>query len=356
MENKPKTKGPLAQRFFIIVLSIVLGILLYWLLNFITDDISKIKGPDRVAIESKHVSKDLISEESQLKASISKIKKDITNLTQNQKIIQESTVSLQNTINQLLKIQSASLQKDVPFPAQSQETLAVSQTKFLENQKEYQKLNSEISTLTLRRQTLEKDLASTVRELQNQREPAQKEYDLLFEKYRFKIAALKLVVLVPILLIAAFLLFKKRTGTYGPLLYAVLLASLLKTTIVMYDYFPEEYFKYIALVVIIGVILLFLVYLLKNIASPKKSSLLKQYQQSYDKGICPICSKPIRFGPTEHLPFKKAKIAFLPCSDQVQKDVPYTCPSCGTGLYEKCGRCDKVKHSLLPYCKHCVSE
>lgn len=44
-ENK-KLKGTFVQRFFIILLSLVLGVLLFWLLGFVTDDIGSLRGPD----------------------------------------------------------------------------------------------------------------------------------------------------------------------------------------------------------------------------------------------------------------------------------------------------------------------
>ena len=55
METKRKGKGSWGQRFFIIVLSIVLGILLFWLLGFVTDDIASMPGPDYDEVWDKHV-------------------------------------------------------------------------------------------------------------------------------------------------------------------------------------------------------------------------------------------------------------------------------------------------------------
>ncbi|MHC4105255.1 MAG: double zinc ribbon domain-containing protein, partial [Planctomycetota bacterium] len=34
----------------------------------------------------------------------------------------------------------------------------------------------------------------------------------------------------------------------------------------------------------------------------------------------------------------------------------YTCPACGTELYEKCDKCSDIRHSLLPFCEHCGNE
>lgn len=45
MESKQKTKGSWGVRFLILVLSIIFGVLFYWLLGFITHDIGTMKGP-----------------------------------------------------------------------------------------------------------------------------------------------------------------------------------------------------------------------------------------------------------------------------------------------------------------------
>ena len=53
-ENK-KLKGTGVQRFFIIVLALILGVLLFWLLDFLTDDIGSIRGPDFQRVRARHV-------------------------------------------------------------------------------------------------------------------------------------------------------------------------------------------------------------------------------------------------------------------------------------------------------------
>ena len=40
-------------------------------------------------------------------------------------------------------------------------------------------------------------------------------------------------------------------------------------------------------------------------------------------------------------------------SGQPLQDEPYSCPSCGTTLFEDCRQCGHSRHSLLPHCSHC---
>jgi hypothetical protein len=34
-------------------------------------------------------------------------------------------------------------------------------------------------------------------------------------------------------------------------------------------------------------------------------------------------------------------------------EAPYVCPSCGTTLFARCGRCGAIRHTLLPFCGAC---
>jgi len=150
---------------------------------------------------------------------------------------------------------------------------------------------------------------------------------------------------------------KKRSKAYGPIIYAMFIAVFLKISLVAHEYFPRKYFKYIAILVIIGIVLKLLVYLLKRVVSPKKTWLVKQYQEAYDKSLCPICGKPIRIGPLRYAIGGKGKGLVLAGQGiEASKQQVYTCPSCGTELYEKCNKCSDIRHSLLPFCEHCGNE
>ena len=177
-------------------------------------------------------------------------------------------------------------------------------------------------------------------------------------KHRWKLAALKLAVMIPIFLIAAWFFTKKRTGAYWPVVYAAFIAVFVRISLVVHEYFPRKYFKYIAISVIIAIVLRLLVYVIKRIVSPKKDWILKQYQEAYDKNVCPICGKPIRTGPLRYAVGGKRKGLLLLAGQGTEpaKQQPYTCPSCGTELYGKCDKCSNIRHSLLPFCEHCGNE
>ncbi len=249
------------------------------------------------------------------------------------------------------------MERNLTLPEQQQKVLVDSQTMFLENQKEFQVLNKEIGELTKQQDQLKEELDAVSKQIQSQRGVARTEYNELMTKHRWKLAALKLAVMIPIFLIAAWFFTKKRTGTYWPVVYAAFIAVFVKISLVVHEYFPRKYFKYIALLVIIAIVLRLLVYLIKMIVSPKKDWILKQYQEAYDKNVCPICSKPVRIGPLRYAVGRKRKSFILAGQGaQAPEQQIYTCPSCGTQLYEKCDKCRDIRHSLLPFCEHCGSE
>jgi len=355
-ENK-KVKGPWIQHLGIIFLSLILSVLLFLLLGFLTKDIDSLRGPYFSKVQADYVDAELVRKQKSLKESLDVIRKNIKNKLEQQGILKDSTNSLQNTINQLLSIQKQNIERNLTLSGEQQQTLTESQTLFLGNQKQYLALNKEISDLTTRQYQLERELASISGQINEQRSSAQYEYDGLMKIHRLKVAALKLAVIVPIFLISAWFFTKKRSGMFGPIIYATFIAVFIRISLVVYEYFPRRYFKYIALLVIIAVVLRLLLYLLKRIAAPKKDWILKHHQEAYDKGICPICSKPIRIGPLRYaIGHKRRGLVLAGQGGQACKQELYTCPSCGTELYEKCDKCGDIRHSLLPFCEHCGNE
>jgi predicted RNA-binding Zn-ribbon protein involved in translation (DUF1610 family) len=192
-------------------------------------------------------------------------------------------------------------------------------------------------------------------ELESLREPIRAEFEVFQSKHEFKLAVLKLSVLVPLLLLAVVLFLKLRDGTYAPLIYAFGIAVLLKVALVMHEHFPSRYFKYVLILAALAIVVRILVYLLRMIAFPRKDWLLKQYREAYEVFLCPICSYPIRRGPLKYVFWTRRTIKKMAprSTDETDSEELYTCPTCSTQLYEKCAKCGEVRHSLLPTCQKC---
>jgi chaperonin cofactor prefoldin len=356
METKQKAKGSWGVRFFIIVLGIILGVLFYWLLSFIEGDIGRIQGPVWNDVRREFVSQEDDDNRDQLQNEVNQLNRRIDTLREQQKMLKSSTSSYQNTMNQLLSIQKQYIEKGQEFPAESVQTLQESQAAFLENQKKDQQFTQDISVLIEQRQQKEDALLDIKENIKTLEDDAHEKNDELWKKYRFKVAVFKLSFLVPVFLVISFLFIKFRAGSYWPLVWAAFVACFIKIALVAHEYFPANYFKYIAILVVLAIVLRMLVYLIRMIIAPKKDLLIKQYQQYYDKYLCPVCTKPIKAGPLRYAHWKKKATVLAPQGTDLDQQQSYTCPSCGTNLYDKCGSCGKIRHTLLPYCEHCGSE
>ncbi|MEN8127483.1 MAG: hypothetical protein ABFR90_06715 [Planctomycetota bacterium] len=356
METKRKAKGSWGVRFFIVVLGITLAFLFYWLLSFIEGDIGKIERPDKHVVRRQYISEELDDQKEALQKDIQRLSRKIKTLDEQLHNLKKSTSNYQNTINQLLPIQKQSIEQGIEFPLESRQALSSAQAAFLENQKRDQDLNKQISELTLARQEKQADMNDLNETIEPFEEEFREEWDRQQTAHNWKVAAIKLAVLIPIFIAASIIFMKYRTSAYWPLVWAVFAASFFKVAFVAHKYFPKPYFKYIAVLVIIVIVLRFLIYLIKMIVAPQKDLLIKQYQQFYDKHRCPICTKPIKAGPLRYAGWKKKTTVVAPQGTQIDEQQAYTCPSCGTNLYDKCGSCGKIRHTLLPYCEHCGVE
>jgi predicted RNA-binding Zn-ribbon protein involved in translation (DUF1610 family) len=356
METKRKAKGSWGVRFFIVALGIILGLLFYWLLTFVEGDIRSIKGPEWDVIRREFVNQQTDDDRGQLQKEVNALNHGIETLREQQRILNSSTHSLQKTMGQLLSIQQQYIDKGQGFPADSAETLQESQTAFLKNQDQDQQYTREILELIEQRQQKEDTLSVISEKIKISEDDARKKQDELRGKHQLKVGILKLSFLVPVFLVVSFLFMKYRSSVYWPLVWSAFIAAFIKIALVAHKHFPTNYFKYIALLVIIGIVLRILIYLIKMIVAPKKDLLIKQYQQFYDKYLCPVCTKPIKAGPLRYAGWKKKAMVLVAQSAEIQKQEPYTCPSCGTNLYGKCDKCDNIRHTLLPYCEHCGAE
>ena len=355
---QPTPKGPWIHRFLVHLFTVVLTVLVYWLLGFIVDDIGDSPGPEYSQVEQRLLDPALVAKSRDLQAKIADTDRQVRDQRARQEILANSTASSQKTMNQLLEIQKLALQKNVTPDPEEVKSLAESQQLFLSNQKQYQLLNDDIAKLNGQSLDLEAEHRDLDRTLEDQRAPIRSEWQALLRAHDMKMAILKLAALAPLLIVAAWLFLKKRGGLYAPLIYAFGIALMAKVALVMHEYFPSVYFKYILILACIVVVIRLLVYLLKMIAFPKRDWLLKQYREAYEAFFCPICDYPIRRGPLKFMYWTRRSIRKLrmPPMTQPEAEGPYICPMCATKLFEECPSCHSIRHSLLPACEKCGAE
>lgn len=354
MTASAKPQGTWYQRIAVRLFTAVLAVLMYWVLGFLVDDIRALPGPDYSLIEQRHLNQTLVARQAELGQQVADLTRQIENQSEKQRVVGDSSRSLQQTINQLLDLQKLSLQQSQAFPAAEQTNFTTTLTHFLENQKKYQDLSQTIADLIERKQGLVREQEAGDRELQRQRQPAQEEYSARCASHRLKLACLQLAILLPLLLVAAVLMLKRRGSLYFPLYLAGGAATLFKVARVMHEYFPSRYFKYLLIGSLLLVVGRLLISVIRSVAFPKAQWLLKQYREAYERFLCPVCDYPIRLGPRRFLFWTRGTVnKIIVPSGQPEQEEAYTCPACGHALFAECSACHRIRHVLLPHCAHC---
>lgn len=362
MQLEPSTttvrhRGTWWQRCLILLLSLLLTALIYWLLGFVLRDISDISGPLYDEVEKELLDQKLVATQKQLARQIADVDREINNQQHRQQLLRDSTQSARTTLNQLLEIRRLSIEHDTTIPEEQQVAFSGAQQLFLENQRRDQELSESLAALNEKRVELMDQQRQHEEKLRQAREPIRKEFELRYRHHNWRIAAIKIATLAPLLVIGVWLFIRHRDSTYSPLFYAFDVAVLLRTFWVMHEHFPRAYFKYVLIIAVLAAVAWVLSLLLRRIARPSRDWRLAQYREAYETFFCPVCRYPIRRGPLKFLAWtaRSLRNLSLPDGSNPVPDEPYTCPSCATVLFEKCDQCGHVRHALLPACEHCGS-
>ncbi len=358
MNSAHTSKGPWAHRALVYLFSLLFGLLVYWLLGFLVGDIATWPGPNYRQIEQSMLDPQVTQELAALKSQIEETNRAIADHRQRQSVLRDSASNSEQTMNRLLELQRLTLQKGLKPSGDELAALAESEKLFLDNQRKYQEINERIASLSEQVRELESRQRAAQKRAEAQREPISREFDRQHARHQLKVAALKLSLLTPLLVLAVWLFLKRRGGLYAPLIYGLGLAVLVKTLMVMHEHFPRRYFKYVLIVMALLLVARILVYLLRLAAFPRADWLLRQYREAYERFACPICAYPIRRGPLKYLYWNRRSLKKLnvPLAAEGATDEPYTCPACGTRLFEECPACKRMRHSLLPICSQCGAE
>ncbi|MDN5862392.1 MAG: hypothetical protein L0H19_02990 [Salinisphaera sp.] len=357
MNNQAKVKGRWIHRFGIWLFTAALAVLVYWVLGFIVGDIRTVRGPDYEAIEAKYVDDALLARAAALDEQIRVLGQQINDKQDRQRVLGDSSRNLQQTINQLIELRKLGIQKGVASSAAEQANFTRSLNRFLGNQKQYQQLSKTVSKLLATKQQLVRERRQVERQIAQQQQPARAAFERLSREHRLHLALWQLAVLLPILVIAAFIAIAKRGSIYFPLYLAVAGATLVKVTLVVHQYFPTRYFKYILVIVLLIVVARLLIHFIRTIAFPQTQWLVKQYREAYERFLCPVCEYPIRIGPRRYLFWTRRTVnRIVVPGEHGDTEQVYTCPACGEQLFEECGSCRKVRHTMLPNCMHCGAQ
>ena len=340
------------QRAAIFVLSAILTVLFGWLLTLALEDIGDLEGPNRQALRAELVPAEILERQRAIREELQVASREIKGQAEDQELLDESLSHSEATMQQLMDLHRLSLEKGVdPTEAQS-DALAESQALFLKNQARSQAVTERVTALVAHKRALTEREHEVERELAVANRPADEEYARLRQKHDYLVAAMKLGLLLPLLVIVARKTHRNRGKRYLPIWIAAMVATFFHVTEVMYEYFPSEVFNYIATTAGILIIIGFLVSVLRRqrVRKPAEVS-RKPIADAYSAGRCPRCAFPFKLRPRADASKERAGVGAA-----IADREPYTCPSCGTGLFEACGDCGSNRHSLLPYCGSCGAE
>lgn len=155
----------------------------------------------------------------------------------------------------------------------------------------------------------------------------------------------RLALTLPLLVIAGWLLRRKRHGTWWPFVWGFAFFAAFAFFVELVPYLPSYggYVRYIVgilVTVVVGrqAIVALNRYLERQRAAEALPDAQRREELSYDtalarlgKGVCPGCERPVDL--------KNEKIDY--------------CPHCGIGLFDRCGQCATRKSAFAKFCHAC---
>ena len=182
-------------------------------------------------------------------------------------------------------------------------------------------------------------------QLQEMQQAARKRLEAQARTVELRVFLYRLALTLPLLVIAGWLLRKKRHSTWWPFVWGFAFFALFAFFVELVPYLPS-YGGYVRYVV--GIVVTVLVgrqaiialnrYLERQKAAEQLPDAQRREELSYDtalarlaKGVCPGCERPVDL--------KNEKIDF--------------CPHCGIGLFDRCGHCATRKSAFAKFCHSC---
>jgi hypothetical protein len=210
MPEHERPKGTWIHRAAIRFFTVFLAVLFFWLTGFFLQDIRTARAPDYETFERSYIDAALLQKKTLLDEQIAEISRQSENLAEKQRILGDSSRSLQQTLTQIIELQKQGLQKNAVFNDRQQAAFSDSLNLFLENQRQYQALSRSLAELTGQKQQLATERERIVLEIEKQRKPAREEFERLLARHRYRLALIQLMVLLPVLLAATWLIARKR--------------------------------------------------------------------------------------------------------------------------------------------------
>lgn len=346
-------KSTVAQKVGTFFLCALLTLLFIWLLDFLRNDVGDIEGPDRDTFYAgldqgpSELLKDLKRQEAE-------VTRQVRRKQGSQQDYKASMENARQVMTEIADLQRLSIEQGLAPPQSDVEALAAARSRFLTAQEQFESANVEVTALNLQSYDLRDQIREQEIVVVEHRRPADEAVAAAYRAHRLKIAFFQLGIQLPLFLLAAWLVSTRKRSPYRPIYLAALVATFWEVGIIAWEHFPKEYFKYIASITAIAITLGFLRYILVNASKPPRELLLRRYRASYEKCRCPVCDFSVRRGSLRDAVWtRRGPLAATTDASTTAEEHPYTCPSCGTTLFDNCSECQKIRHTLLPSCEHC---
>ena len=244
-DSAPRPSGTWGLRLLIRLGAVALGILAYWLLGFLVQDIRSVPGPEYEQFAKRHVPADLTRKRETLQASIETLRREESARQETQRITADASHNLQRTMQQLIELQKLSTERQVALTDGDRANLAANLEQFLKFQTEYQALSAELAKLGEQRRGVEAETREVEKQIETLSQAAREEQAKAWATHRLKLAAGQLALLLPLLAGAGWLLARRKESPYLVAHLAVGSAILLKVVGVVHEYFPKRVFNYL---------------------------------------------------------------------------------------------------------------
>lgn len=348
-----------ASRLGALALSGTLTFLWVWLLFFLLSDVGRHQSVRYSSFYDAGMPPELLAEVAALEEEVTSQELKAGRQEQLQQDLKRGMEQSAEVMQQMMDLQRLALEKGSTPSQAERDVLAEAQGTFIASQEQYRAANTEIQGANATLFELRQRGAELQVRVEGAEEPIRKSYEVARREGAFREASLRLLLLIPLLILSATVLWKRWRGAWRPIYMSVFLAVFWTVGLEMFQRFPAEYFKYIAILTAIGITLSFLAWVIRKATSPSPTLVLARNRAAYMGNTCPICAfqlsrTPIQAGPLAKRRSRDRREGSGPGMPDDRVD--FSCPSCGTGLFESCAQCASPRHSLLPFCEGCGAE
>ncbi|MDB4879064.1 MAG: putative rane protein [Gemmatimonadetes bacterium] len=194
---------------------------------------------------------------------------------------------------------------------------------------------------------VEQEQAAAHRRYEEMENGARKAFDAARTRQELQVFAIRLLLTLPLLLAAAWLVLRKRRSEYWPLARGFVLFAAFAFFVELVPYLPSYggYVRYGVGVILTGLAGVYLIramqrYMERRAEAERQSESERRQAIGYEEaikrvsaGVCPGCERPI------------ASVAGgLPAN---------YCVHCGMTLFDDCGHCHTRKNAFFHYCPSC---